>query len=223
MAVARNRRVGVDRFGGVGREAAIILDMRLASAVLVVVAVVAGCSSSGNGNKDGSSGSGGFGPTTRLVDLTRAELNQLCAQESANGNGIVSCGADASVNVTPLGVCTSIAPDCSATVATSQACTDLLNADACNAKQLNADRKSGACLVMLECTHSLCTNTMCFCPDSNSLSKCMATCNAFTAGLTPDCATCIGGLFNGSSCPDFTALPAAYAQCTAICAHTDGG
>ena len=98
--------------------------MGLASAVLVVVAVVAGCSSSGNSNKDGSSGSGGYGPTTKLVDLSRADLNQLCAQESANGTGTVSCGADASVNVTPLGVCTSIAADCSATVATSQACAD---------------------------------------------------------------------------------------------------
>jgi hypothetical protein len=135
----------------------------------------------------------------------------------------VSCGADASVNVTPLGVCTSIAPDCSATVATSQACTDLLNADACNPKQLNADRKSPACLVMLECTHSLCTNTMCFCPDSNSLSGCTTTCNQFTAGLTTDCATCIAGLFNGSSCPNFTALAAPYDQCTAICMHNGGG
>ena len=213
----------MDRFGGVRGEVAIITDMRRAGAVLVVVAVVAGCSSSGSGNKDGSSGSGGYGPSTKLVDLSRADLNQLCAEESANGNGTVSCGADASVNVTPLGVCTSIAPDCSATVGVSQACTALLNADACNAKQLNADRKSPACLVMLECTHSLCTNAMCFCPDSNSLSKCMSTCSQFTAGLTTDCATCIAGLFGGSSCPDFTALPASYAQCTAICAHTDGG
>jgi len=194
---------------------------RVANAA-VIVALVAGCSSSNN-NKDGSSGSGGYGPSTKLVDLSRADLNQLCAAESANGTGTVSCGADASVNVPPLGVCTSIAPDCSATVATSQACTDLLNADACNPKQLNADRKSPACLVMLECTHTLCTNTTCFCPDSNSLSTCTTTCNQFTAGLTTDCATCIAGLFNGSSCPNFTALAAPYDQCTAICMHNGGG
>ena len=194
---------------------------RVANAA-VIAALVAGCSSSNN-NNDGSSGSGGYGPSTKLVDLSRADLTQLCAAESANGTGTVSCGADASVNVTPLGVCTSIAPDCSATVATSQACTDLLNADACNPKQLNADRKSPACLVMLECTHSLCTNTTCFCPDSNSLGTCTTTCNQFTAGLTTDCATCIAGLFNGSSCPNFTALAAPYDQCTAICMHNGGG
>ncbi len=196
--------------------------LRLANAALVVVALMAGCSSSNN-NKDGSSGSGGYGPSTKLVDLSRADLIQLCTQESANGTGTVSCGADASVNVSPLGVCTSIATDCSATVAISEACTEMLNADACNAKQLNADMKSPTCLVMLECTHSLCTNTMCFCPDYNSLSTCTTTCNRFTAGLTTDCATCIAGLYGALSCPDFTALTAAYAQCTAICAHTDGG
>ena len=194
---------------------------RLVNAAAVVVALVAGCSSS-NSNKDGSSGSG-FGASTKLVDLTRAELNQLCAQESANGTGVVSCGADASVNVTPLGVCTSIAADCSATVATSQACAALLNADACNPKQLNADRKSPACLVMLACTHSLCTNTICFCPDFNSLSTCTTTCNQFTSGLTTDCASCIAGLYGASSCPNFTALAAPYDQCAAICMASNGG
>ena len=195
---------------------------RLVNAAAVVVALVAGCSSSNNSN-DGSSGSGGYGPTTKLVDLSRADLNQLCAAESANSTGTVSCGADASVNVTPLGVCTSIAADCAATVATSQACAALLNADACNPKQLNADRKSPACLVMLECTHSLCTNTNCFCPDSASLGTCLSTCNQFTSGLTTDCATCIAGLFNGSSCPNFTALTAPYDQCPAACAQSNGG
>jgi len=192
---------------------------RLANAAAVVVALVAGCSSSSS-NADGSSGTG---PTTKLVDLSRAELNQLCAAESANGTGMVSCGTDASVNVLPLGVCTSIASDCSGTLATSQACAALLNADACNPQQLNADRKSPACLVMLECTHSLCTNTMCFCPDYGSLNTCETTCNRFTAGLTTDCASCIAGLFNGSSCPNFTALAAPYDTCAAICAQSNGG
>jgi hypothetical protein len=196
---------------------------RLANVVAVLVVLVAACSSSSSNNKDGSSGPGGYGPTTKLVDLSRAELVQLCAAESANGTGTVSCGVDASVNVTPLGVCTSIAADCSATVATSQACAALLNADACNPKQFNADGKSAACLVMLECTHSLCTNTMCFCPDYNSLSTCTTTCNRFTAGLTTDCATCIAGLYGASSCPDFTALTAPYDQCTAICTQSNGG
>jgi len=195
---------------------------RLANVAAVVVALVAGCSSSST-NKDGSSSSGGFGPTTKLVDLSRADLNQLCAEESANGTGTVSCGADASVNVTPLGVCTSIASDCSATVATSQACAALLNADACNSKQLNADRKSPACLVMLACTHSFCSNTVCFCPDFSSLNTCTTTCNRFTAGLTTDCATCIAGLYGASSCPDFTALKAPYDQCAAICTPSSGG
>jgi len=195
---------------------------RLAIAAAVIVALAAGCSSNST-NNDGSSSSGGFGPTTKLVDLTRANLNQLCAEESANGTGTVSCGADAAVNVTPLGVCTSIASDCSATVATSQACAALLNADACNPKQLNADRKSPACLVMLECTHTLCTNTMCFCPDYNSLNTCTTTCSRFTTGLTTDCASCIAGLYGASSCPNFTALTAPYDQCTAICAQSNGG
>src|ERR1700689_4974456 len=82
----------------------------LASATVVVVALAAGCSSSNN-NKDGSSGSGGDGPATKLVGLSRADLNQLCPAESANGTETVSCGADAAVNITPLGVCTSITPD----------------------------------------------------------------------------------------------------------------
>ncbi len=193
---------------------------RLAIAAAVVVALVAGCSGSSS-NKDGSAS--GFGPSTKLVDLSRAELIQLCAEESANGTGTVSCGADGSVNVTPPGVCTSIASDCTATVATSQACAALLNADACNPKQLNADMKSPTCLVMLECTHSLCTNAMCFCPDYNSLNTCMSTCSRFTPGLTTACATCIGGLFNGTSCPNFTALTAPYDQCTAVCAQSNGG
>ncbi|HEX3903710.1 MAG TPA: hypothetical protein VH853_12735 [Polyangia bacterium] len=193
---------------------------RLVNVATLVIALAAGCSSSNNSNKDAASGSG---PTTKLVDLSRADLNQLCAQESANGTGTVSCGADASVNVTPLGVCTSLTPDCSATVATSQACAATQNADACNADQLFADMKTPACLVMMACTQSLCTDTICFCPDSNTLSTCMTTCKRFTAGLTTDCASCIAGLYGASSCPDFTALPAAYAQCTAICAHGDGG
>ena len=196
---------------------------RVASAATLVVALVAGCSSSNNSNKDGSSGSGGYGPSTKLVDLSRPDLNQLCAQESANGTRTVSCGADGSVNVTPLGVCTSVTPDSSATVAISQACTALQNADACNPAQLYADMKTPACLVMMACTQSLCTDTICFCPDSDSLSTCMITCKQFTAGLTTDCASCIAGLYGASSCPDFTALPAAYAQCTAVCAHGDGG
>jgi hypothetical protein len=195
---------------------------RLVNAAAVVVALAAGCSSNSN-SKDGSSGSGGSAPTTKLVDLSRGDLIQLCAEETANGNGTITCGADASVYVLPLGVCTSIAPDCAATVATSQACAELLNADACNPKQLNADRKSPACLVMLECTHSLCSNTMCFCPDYNSLSTCTTTCNRFTAGLTTDCATCIAGLYGALSCPDFTALKAPYDQCTALCTQSNGG
>jgi hypothetical protein len=196
--------------------------LRLANAALVVAALVTGCSSSNN-NKDGSSGSGGYGPSTKLVDLSRADLNQLCTQELANGTGMVSCGADGSVTVDPLGVCTSVTSDCSATVATSQACAEMLNTAACNTTAYSAALKSAPCLVMQECTNSLCTNAMCFCPDYNSLSNCMVTCKRFTAGLTTDCATCIAGLFGPQMCPDFTMLQPPYDQCTSVCAHTDGG
>jgi hypothetical protein len=192
---------------------------RRASAALVVAALWAGCSSS-NSNKDGSGS--GYGPSTKLVDLSGTDVSQLCTQESANGNGKVSCLADASVNVVPLGVCTSFTPDCSATVATSQVCAAMLNADACS-PEYTADMRSPSCLVMRACTNSLCDNAMCYCPDYNSLSTCLTTCKRFTAGLTIDCATCIAGLFGPLMCPDFTMLQPPYDQCASVCAHTDGG
>jgi hypothetical protein len=196
---------------------------RMASAVLVVVgltalAPLAGCSSSNNSNPDGASGGAGYTGSTKLVDLSRTDLNTLCMQEST---GAVSC--DGSTSPGPIGVCTSIAPTCAATVAISQTCAAKLAADGCNAKQLNTDLASPECLVMLACTGSLCGSTTCFCADYNSLSGCTFSCKNFTAGLTLECATCVGGLFGASMCPDFTNLPTAYAQCTSVCAHTDGG
>jgi hypothetical protein len=193
---------------------------RMASAALVVTALVfsmqgSGCSSSNNSNDGG--GSAGYTGSTKLVNLSRADLTALCTQESANA--AISCGGDAgTVNVSPIGVCTSIAASCTATVATSQACTTKLIADACNPGQLKADMASPECLVMLACANGLCTSSSCFCPDYNSLSACNATCKSVSAGLSLSCATCITGLFGSSMCP--MALPA---QCVAPCSNTDGG
>ncbi|HLK91177.1 MAG TPA: hypothetical protein VKZ18_14865 [Polyangia bacterium] len=196
---------------------------RMAGAALVVTALVflapvllvpAGCSSSNNSNPDGASGGAGYTGSTRLVDLSRTDLNTLCMQET----GTFSC--DASASAAPIGVCTSIAASCTATVATSQACAAKLNADACNPKQLNADLASPECLVMLACTNSLCSSSTCFCPDYNSLSTCNVTCKNLSAGLTVACATCVAGMFGSSMCPDFSMLSS---QCTSACAHTDGG
>ncbi|HVV49749.1 MAG TPA: hypothetical protein VHO06_08830 [Polyangia bacterium] len=127
------------------------------------------------------------------------------------------------MTVNPLGVCTSVTPDCLATVADSQSCAAAMNADACDPGSENADLKSPSCLVMLACVSDLCTDTMCFCPDADSLQTCLSTCKTFTAGLTTDCAGCIAGLYGALSCPDFTALQPPYDRCAATCGHSDGG
>jgi hypothetical protein len=187
---------------------------RTMSAALVVAALVSGCSSSSN-NNDGSSG-GGPPPTTKLVDLTPALVPDLCTQEASNA---ASC-ADGGANSLNIGLCspTSIQPDCTATVATSQTCMAKLTADRCDYKTYTADLATPECLVMLACTQSLCSNALCFCPDANSLSNCEATCRGYTKGLTIGCASCIAGVFTTTlSCPDFTMLPAPYDQCASSC------
>jgi|SRR5579863_1153631 len=195
---------------------------RVASAALAVAALVSGCSSNSNSNKDGSPSSGSPQPTTKLVDLTRAQLTQLCAQATSNGTGEVAC-PDAGGVAVALGVCGSIQPDCSATIATWQTCTTRLTADACDNKAYTADLATPECLVMLECTADLCTNTFCFCPDLTHLQICQQTCNNFTRGLTTECASCVAGVFATTlSCPDFTMLPAPYDQCTSTCSAHGG-
>jgi hypothetical protein len=146
-------------------------------------------------------------------------------QESSNGTGAVSC-ADAGVVSTALGVCTSIAPDCSATVATSQTCAAKLTADACNPAAYNADLKTPECLVMLECSGVLCANAnnkTCLCSNYDMLNTCTVTCKSFTKGLTTDCAACLANIFTAEMCPDFTNLMSPYDSCPAICAIKDGG
>jgi hypothetical protein len=195
---------------------------RTMSAALVVAALVSGCSSSSN-NNDGSSSSG-LQPTTKLVDLTTAQRNQLCMEESANGTGAVSCPDAGATTVAP-GVCpaSAIQPDCSATVATSKTCAARLLADACNYQAYTADLATPECLVMLECTNSLCTNSFCFCSNNNSLTQCLSSCKNFTHGLTVDCATCAAGVFSATlTCPDFTKLPSPYVQCATTCAAHGG-
>jgi hypothetical protein len=187
----------------------------------VGAALMVGCSSPSNSNKDGSMSTGPQ-PTDKLVDLSPADLHTLCLQESANGTGAVSCG-DAGTVSTAIGVCTSIQPDCSATVATSQTCTAKLTADACNYAAYSADLKTPECLVMLECTASLCTNTMFLCLNNDMLTAALTTCKTLTRGLSTDCAACIGGVFTGLTCPDFTMLQSPYDQCPATCAQTNGG
>jgi hypothetical protein len=201
---------------------------RLANAALIAAALVAGCSSSSNGNSDGSPGPGGFGPTTKLVDLTPSQMMQVCKQQSANGGtGLVSCGADASMYVTPLGVCTSIqATDCTATVATSQTCATAINAAACDPKMTAAAMKTPECLVMLECTHDLCTDALCLCTSYADLSRCEGSCAIFTKGLTTTCASCIAGLVGANMCPNFAALDtsdAGVSQCASVCAQANAG
>lgn len=201
---------------------------RLANAALVAAALVAGCSSSSNNNPDGSSNPGGFGPTTKLVDLTHAQLMQVCQQQAANGGtGLVSCGADASMHVTPIGVCTGAiqAPDCTATVATSQTCATAINAAACDPKMTAAAMKTPECLVMLECARNLCTDAMCLCTDYGTLNLCETSCGRFTKGLTTTCAACIAGLYGAQTCPNFDeqgdgGVPA---SCASSCAQTNAG
>lgn len=195
---------------------------RMTSAALVVAALVSGCSSSSN-SKDGSS-SGGLQPTTKLVDLTAAERSQLCMEESSNGTGAVYCPDAGATTVAP-GVCpaSAIQPDCSATVATSKTCAAKLLADACNYQAYTADLATPECLVMLECTNSLCTNSFCFCSNNDKLTQCTTSCKNFTRGLTVECATCIAGVLGATlTCPDFTQLPAPYDQCAATCASHGG-
>jgi hypothetical protein len=193
---------------------------RLASTALVGAALMVGCSSPSNNNKDGAMTSGPQ-PTDKLVDLSPADLHTVCLQESADGTGAVSCAGTGAVS-TAIGVCTSIQPDCSATVATSQTCTAKLTADACNYAAYTADLNTPECLVMLACTASLCTNAMFLCSTNDMLTTALTTCKTLTKGLTTDCAACIAGAFTGGgTCPDFTMSP--YDQCAAACAHTAGG
>jgi hypothetical protein len=191
---------------------------RVASATLVIAVLVSGCSSSSDNKKDASSQSS-IPPTTKLTDLTPAQVNQVCLEQVAGGPGAASC-ADGGANSLNIGVCgqNPIQSDCTATVATSQTCMAKLTADVCNYKNYAADLTTPECLVMLACTQSLCVNSLCFCPDNNSLSNCEATCRAYTKGLTTGCASCVAGVFASHlSCPDFTMLPAPYDQCASSC------
>ncbi|HEY4395404.1 MAG TPA: hypothetical protein VGP64_15140 [Polyangia bacterium] len=193
---------------------------RVASAMLMAAALVSGCSSSSN-NKDGSS-SGGPQPATKLVDLTPMERSQLCMQLSSNGSGAVSC-PDAGAVPVAIGICTSIQPDCSATVSTLETCTTKLMADACDFKAYTADLATPECLVMQACTAVLCTGSLCFCSNNNALTQCQTSCKTFTKGLTVDCASCVAGVFSATlMCPDFTMLPSPYDQCAATCAAHGG-
>lgn len=194
---------------------------RVASAALMAAALVSGCSSNSN-NKDGST-SGGPQPTTRLVDLTPSERSQLCMQLSANGSGAVSC-PDAGTTTVAFGICTSIQPDCSASVSTLETCTTRLMADACDYKAYTADLATPECLVMQACTAVLCTNSkLCLCPTNDRLVQCQTSCKTFTKGLTVDCASCAAGVFATTlTCPDFTKLPSPYDQCAATCAPHGG-
>jgi hypothetical protein len=199
---------------------------RLANAALLAAALVAGCSSSSsnNSNSDGAPNPGGVGPTTKLVDLTSTQLMQVCKQQSASGGtGLVTCGADA-VYITPIGVCMPIqVPDCAATVATSQTCATAINAAACDPKATAAAMATPECLVMLECTRNLCTDTMCLCTDYGSLNQCETSCGRFTKGLTTTCASCIAGLYGAQMCPNFDALTGSFASCASVCAQTNVG
>jgi len=191
---------------------------RMMSAALAVAALVSGCSSSSNNSTDGPPG-GGPPPTTKLTDLTPAQVNQVCLQQASGGPGAASC-ADGGANSLNIGVCsnTAIQSDCTATVATSQTCMAKLTNDVCDYQAYTADLATPECLVMLACTQSLCTNALCFCSNANSLSNCEATCRGYTKGLTTGCASCIAGVFTTTlSCPDFTMLPAPYDQCAASC------
>jgi hypothetical protein len=195
---------------------------RRASTALAIAVLVAGCSSNSNNNKDGSSSSEPA-PTTLLVDLTPTQFHQLCLQESPSGASGISCAADAEDRPVALGVCTSIQPDCSATVATSQTCASRLTADACNYTAYTADLATPECLVMQECMQNLCTNANFLCATHDTLTTALTTCTTFTKGLTTDCASCIAGIFAAApSCPDFTKLPSPYDQCAATCAAHGG-
>jgi hypothetical protein len=191
---------------------------RVASATLVIAALVSGCSSNNDKQKDGSS-SGSVPPTTKLVDLTMAQRNEVCMQLSANGTGAVSC-PDAGAVPVAYGICgtTAVQSDCTATVATLQTCTAKLMPDACDYRAYTADLATPECLVMQQCTNLLCSNSFCFCPDNNTLTTCQSTCRNFIKGLTVACATCVQGVFAATlTCPDFTNLPAPYDQCAASC------
>jgi hypothetical protein len=194
---------------------------RLASTALLGAALMmVGCSSPAQ-NPDGATSSGPK-PTDKLVSLSPTDLHNLCLQESANGTGAVSCG-DAGAVAVALGVCTSLQPDCSATVATLQTCTAKLSQDACDYKAYTADLATPECLVMQACTNVLCGNSFCFCPDNNSLTQCTTSCKNITKGLGIDCASCLAPVLSETSmCPDFTKLPAPYDQCPATCAAHGG-
>lgn len=201
---------------------------RLANAALLAAALVAGCSSNNNSKSDGSTtGPGGYDPTTKLVDLTTMQLMQECKQESAGGTGLVSCGPDASMYITPLGVCTSIqASDCSATVALARTCAAAINAAGCDPKMAAAAMKTPECLVMLECTRALCNNnSLCLCPDYTTLSRCQGSCEIYTRGLTTSCASCITPLIGANTCPNFATQGdgGVSPSCASACAPTNAG
>jgi hypothetical protein len=173
----------------------------------------------------GCSSGGGLDPSTNLVDLTPPQMMQLCTDSAPNGTGLVKCPNGTTAMVDTPDTCESLtwSADCTATVADSKACTDKLNADACSANLL-ADEGTVPCLLTQSCAGNLCS-AMCLC--SGSATTCLSSCMTFTAGLTSDCAACIAGLYRGSTCPDFSALPPPYDQCAAKCTgatpQTDAG
>jgi hypothetical protein len=175
-----------------------------------------------------SCSSNGLDPSTNLVDLTPSQMMQLCADEAPNGTGLVKCpnGTTAMVDTPDTCLILSWSPTCTATVGDFNACADKLNADACNANLLT-DLASPPCLVTQACAGTLCS-ALCGCSGQDAQTTCESACATFTAGLTADCATCLSGLYNTFTCPDFSALPSPYDQCSSKCPgavalRSDGG
>jgi hypothetical protein len=172
----------------------------------------------------GCGGGNGLDPSKKLVDLTPAEYMRLCddaPRPAGSKNGSVSCpGGGDSPDVNDPDACLSLtlSPDCTATVADSEQCTMALSNDPCD---VTAQLSTPACVLTQSCFGTLCSAICLFCA---SQSQCLSSCAAFTAGLTLGCASCIHGLYESETCPDFTALPSPYDQCQSVCGHdADGG
>jgi hypothetical protein len=198
--------------------------MPMARAAVLVAALAWGCSSTSNqpSPRDSSIPFDGPPPTTRLLDLSAADLKKLCLHDSPDGTGIVSCsGGTAALGV--LGVCTSVTASCTATVATAQTCAARLTADACNSKAYMADMSTPECLVMRDCLNILCNTSACYCPDDATRTSCLHACQSYAGGLTIECSTCIAGLFQGLQCPNFLPLESPYAECASACVLHDAG
>ena len=118
---------------------------------LLALVVSLGCGDDSTlGTTDGGSGSG-LGASKRVVDLSSAEVSQLCSWgvAAAGGPGVTTTCSSGDVTTQTVADCEtsmgSVTASCTATVGQVEACMEAIGADACSISTSPACQPIFAC------------------------------------------------------------------------------